>query len=266
MRGDIERLRIPLRFTALTVATSRCCVPSKHHLNFKTAAPAPPFHTSRQTVSITLMAQQNNNRNSNSPHLSNNNSHLQNGSAPPSPSMSGSQQPQQGGQRPSGYPSPTNGNYPSPSMSNAQYYPPPNQPQAPEPYRASSTGSNNSMSLPSMRLIDQQSQQQQQQQNMGSGLPPPVAHMGGPYYHNQGQTLPHPSHQYANVTSDPSGQMRYALPVSADSRVMSGGRHKKVSISLILRAGFIFANADAPAGCKGDQTQNQDRLPYMPEA
>jgi len=210
------------------------------------------------------MAQQNNNRNSNSPHLSNNNSHLQNGSAPPSPSMSGSQQPQQGGQRPSGYPSPTNGNYPSPSMSNAQYYPPPNQPQAPEPYRASSTGSNNSMSLPSMRLIDQQSQQQQQ--NMGSGLPPPVAHMGGPYYHNQGQTLPHPSHQYANVTSDPSGQMRYALPVSADSRVMSGGRHKKVSIPLILRACFIFANADAPAGCKGDQTQNQDRLPYMPEA
>merc|ERR1712000_319796 len=136
----------------------------------------------------------------NSPHLSNNNSHLQNGSAPPSPSMSGSQQPQQGGQRPSGYPSPTNGNYPS-----------------------------HSMSLPSMRLIDQQSQQQQQ--NMGSGLPPPVAHMGGPYYHNQGQTLPHPSHQYANVTSDPSGQMRYALPVS-----------------LILRACFIFANADAPAG------------------
>ncbi|KAL2066193.1 hypothetical protein VTL71DRAFT_2264 [Oculimacula yallundae] len=32
--------------------------------------------------------------------------------------------------------------------------------------------------------------------------------MGGvPFYHNQGQTLPHPQHQYPNVTSDPSGQM-----------------------------------------------------------
>lgn len=61
---------------------------------------------------------------------------------------------------------------------------------------------------------------------MGSNLPPPVAQMGGPYYHNQGQTLPHPS--YPNVTSDPTGNMRYAIPVT-DSRVMSGGRHKKVS-------------------------------------
>ncbi|KAG4417343.1 hypothetical protein IFR04_009484 [Cadophora malorum] len=183
--------------------------------------------------------------------------------------MSGSQQPQQGGQRPSGYPSPTNGNYPSPSMSNAQYYPPPNQPQAPEPYRASSTGSNNSMSLPSMRLIDQQSQQQQQQQNMGSGLPPPVAHMGGPYYHNQGQTLPHPSHQYANVTSDPSGQMRYALPVSADSRVMSGGRHKKEikrrtkTGCLTCRKRRIKCDEQHPA-CRNCQKSKRECLGYDP--
>lgn len=164
------------------------------------------------------MAQHNNR---NSPHLN----HLHNGSAPPSPSMSNSQQ--QGGQsrQPVSYPSPTS--YPSPSLSSAQYnYPPPNNQQS-EPYRASPTGSNGSLSLPSMRSLDPL--QQQAQHHMGSPLPPPVAQMGGPYYHNQGQTLPHPS-QYPNVTSDPTGQnMRYALPVT-DSRVMSGGRHKKVWI------------------------------------
>jgi white-opaque regulator 2 len=169
------------------------------------------------------MAQQSNR---NSPHLS---SHLQNGSAPSSPSMSNAQQQGQNRQQPVSYPSPTS--YPSPSLSNAQYnYPPPNQ-QA-ETYRASPTGSNGSLSLPSMRSLDplqqQQQQQQQQQHHMGSNLPPPVAQMGGPYYHNPGQSLPHPAHQYPNVTSDPTGNIRYALPVT-DSRVMSGGRHKKVS-------------------------------------
>ncbi|RFU35996.1 hypothetical protein B7463_g380, partial [Scytalidium lignicola] len=164
------------------------------------------------------MAQQHNS-NRNSPHLN----HLQNGSAPNSPSMSTSQQ--QGGQsrQPVSYPSPTS--YPSPSLQNAQYnYPPPNTQQVSEPYRASPTGSNGSMSLPSMRSLDplQQQQQQQQQHHMGSPLPPSVAQMGGPYYTPQGQPIPYPS-----VTSDPTGQMRYALPVTADSRVMSGGRHKK---------------------------------------
>ncbi|QSZ29056.1 hypothetical protein DSL72_003566 [Monilinia vaccinii-corymbosi] len=163
------------------------------------------------------MAQQHNN-NRNSPHLN----HLQqNASAPSSPSMSGSQQ---GNQRqPVNYPSPTS--YPSPSLSTSQYnYPAPNNQN--EPYRESPSGSNSSLSLPSMRSLDPLQQQQQQQQaaqhQMNSPLPPPVAQMGGPYYQNQ---LPHPSHQhqYPNVTSDPN--MRYALPV--DSRVMSGGRHKK---------------------------------------
>jgi hypothetical protein len=166
------------------------------------------------------MAQHNNQRNS--PHLN----HLHNSSAPPSPSMSNSQQ--QGGQsrQPVSYPSPTS--YPSPSLSSAQYsYPAPNNQQVSEPYRASPTGSNGSLSLPSMRSLDPLQQQQAQQHHMGSPLPPPVAQMA-PYYHNQGQTLPHPSHQYPNVTSDPTGQnMRYALPVT-DTRVMSGGRHKKV--------------------------------------
>jgi hypothetical protein len=163
-----------------------------------------------------LMAQHNNRH---SPHLS---SHLQNGSAPSSPSMSNAQQQAGQSRQPVNYPSPTS--YPSPSLSSAQYnYPPPNNQQVSEPYRASPTGSNGSLSLPSMRSLDPQ-------HNMGSPLPPPVAQMGGggPYYHNQGQTLPHPSHQYPNVTSDPTGQnMRYALPNNND-RVMSGGRHKKV--------------------------------------
>jgi len=175
------------------------------------------------------MAQQQNNRNS--PHLS---THLQNGSAPSSPSMSNAQQSAGQSRQPVSYPSPTS--YPSPSLSNAQYnYPPPNNQQVSEPYRASPTGSNGSLSLPSMRSLDPLTQQQQHQHQMNSGLPPPVAQMNGPgpYYHNQGQTLPHPSHGYPNVTSDPTGQnMRYALPVT-DSRVMSGGRHKKVSVGVI---------------------------------
>lgn len=166
--------------------------------------------------------------NRNSPHLS---THL-NGSAPSSPSMSNAQSQQQqqpAGQprQPAGYPSPTS--YPSPSLSGAQYnYPPPNnQQQVSEPYRNSPTGSSGSLSLPSMRSLDPLQQQQQQQQHLGSQLPPPVAQMGGSYYHNQAQNLPPPS-QYPNVTSDPIGpNMRYALPVT-DSRVMSGGRHKKV--------------------------------------
>jgi hypothetical protein len=150
-----------------------------------------------------------------------------NGSAPASPSMSQSQQQAGQSRQPVSYPSPTS--YPSPGVSNAQYsYPVPNQQQGSEPYRASPTGSNGSVSLPSMRSLDPLQHQQQSHQHMtGSPLPPPGAQMGGPYYHSN-QTLPHPSHQYPNVTSDPSGQnMRYALP-QTDNRVMSGGRHKKV--------------------------------------
>lgn len=200
------------------------------------------------------MAQHNNR---NSPHLS---THLQNGSAPPSPSMSNNQQ--QGGQsrQPVSYPSPTS--YPSPSMSNANYnYPPPNSNQVNEPYRASPTGSNGSMSLPSMRSLDPL--QQQQQQHMGSH--PPVAQMGAGYYHNQGQTLPHPS--YPNVTSDPSGaNMRYALPVT-DSRVMSGGRHKKVSDSVIhSRSNSRSRILLTCFRCIGNQASYQDWLPDVPKA
>jgi hypothetical protein len=157
-------------------------------------------------------------------HLNNISNH-HNGSAPSSPSMSQSTQPGGQSRQPVSYPSPTS--YPSPSLSSAQYsYPAPNNQQVNEPYRASPTGSNGSLSLPSMRSLDPL-----QQQHMGSPLPPPVAQMAAqmaaPYYHSN-QTLPHPQHQYPNVTSDPSGQnMRYALP-APDNRVMSGGRHKKV--------------------------------------
>ncbi|RDL42292.1 uncharacterized protein BP5553_02271 [Venustampulla echinocandica] len=216
------------------------------------------------------MAQQNHR---NSPHLS---SHLQNGSAPPSPSMSNSQQQQQQGgqsrQQPVNYPSPTS--YPSPSLSNAQYnYPPPNNQQVSEPYRASPTGSNGSLSLPSMRTLDpvhqQQQQQAQQQHHLASGLPPVAPMAGGPYYHNQGQTLPHPQHQYPNVTSDPTGQnMRYALPVT-DSRVMSGGRHKKAKAHELAQAESTArketrACDEAHPACRNCQKSKRECLGYDP--
>lgn len=156
-----------------------------------------------------------------------------------------SQQSNNQSRQPTSYPSPHS--YPSPSMS-AYAYPPPNQTQTVEPYRASPTGSHvslPSLNLPPIRSIDprqqqqqqpqpqqQQQQQPQQQQSqsqqvgqapIGSPLPHPVAQMGQ-YYHNQGQSLPPPQHP--NVTSSPhNSAMRYPLP--ADGRIMSGGRHKK---------------------------------------
>ncbi|KAH6663867.1 hypothetical protein B0J14DRAFT_494267 [Halenospora varia] len=206
------------------------------------------------------MAQQNNR---NSPHLSSHASLLhQNGSAPASPSMSSSNQNVgQSRQQPVNYPSPTS--YPSPSLSNNQYnYPPPNH-QVSEPYRASPTGSNGSLSLPSMRTLDS-SQQNQQHHQMASGLPP-VAPMGGPYY----QTLPHPSQQYPNVTSDPTGQnMRYALPVG-DSRVMSGGRHKK-EIKRRTKTGCLTCRKrrikcdEAHPACRNCQKSKRECLGYDP--
>ncbi|KFY19691.1 hypothetical protein V493_07861, partial [Pseudogymnoascus sp. VKM F-4281 (FW-2241)] len=217
-------------------------------------------------------------------------------SSAPSPSMS---QPQQSGaqssRQPASYPSPTS--YPSPGLSTAQYsYPAPTQQLVPEPYRASPTGSNSSVSLPSMRTLDphqqqaqqqqqqqqqlqqqqqqQQAQQQQQQQqqqhpqHMGSQLPPPVAQMGGPYYHNN-QSLPHPSHQYSNVTSDPTGQnMRYALP-GPDNRVMSGGRHKK-EIKRRTKTGCLTCRKrrikcdEAHPACRNCQKSKRECLGYDP--
>ncbi len=184
--------------------------------------------------------------------MNNHRSSHQNGSAPPSPSMSQSQQQGNQSRQPVSYPSPTS--YPSPGLSSAQYsYPAPNNQQVNEPYRASPTGSNGSLSLPSMRSLDPL-QQQAHQQHMGAALPPPVAQMA-PYYHNA-QTLPHPQHQYPNVTSDPSGQnMRYALP-APDNRVMSGGRHKKVPMTLSIIHAFCADNTCLV----GNQTQNKDRM------
>jgi len=148
----------------------------------------------------------------------------QNGSAPSSPSMSQSQQPGGQSRQPVSYPSPTS--YPSPGLSSAQYaYPAPNNQQVSEPYRSSWNGNNSSASLPSTRS-PAFFQQPPHPPHMASPLPPPVGQMA-PYYHGS-QPLPHPQHQYPNVTSDPTGQnMRYALP-APDNRVMSGGRHKKV--------------------------------------
>lgn len=104
---------------------------------------------------------------------------------------------------------------------------------------------------------------------MGSPLPPPVAQMGAPYYHNQGQTLPHPGHVYPNVTSDPNGQnMRFALPVN-DSRVMSGGRHKKEikrrtkTGCLTCRKRRIKCDEQHPA-CRNCQKSKRECLGYDP--
>lgn len=200
------------------------------------------------------MAQQNNNSNNNNndntSHLPN---HLQNGSAPPSPSTTNAQQ---GGgsasaRQPASYPSPTS--YPSPSMANSQQYgyPAPQQ-QGNEAYRASPTGSNGSLSLPSMRSLDPL--QQQHGHHMGSPLPSVTPMTQQPYYQSSTHTLPHPS--YSGVTSDPSG-MRYALP-QQDSRIMSGGRHKKVRVG-----GFWFShgrNMLTTVFNSGNQASNQDWL------
>lgn len=138
-----------------------------------------------------------------SPHMS----HLShNGSAPASPSsqVQGNPQQQSGYQTSTGYPSPAHYSYTA-------------QASAGEQYRASPTGSNGSMPLPSMRSIDpNHAQQAHQAQQMSS------SHLGGPspYYSN---VLPPPSTHYPNVTSDPSN--RYQLP--QDTRIMSGGRNKK---------------------------------------
>lgn len=107
---------------------------------------------------------------------------------------------------------------------------------------------------------------------MGSPLPPPVAQMaGGPYYHNQGQTLPHPSHQYPNVTSDPTGNMRYALPqgTPGSDRVMSGGRHKK-EIKRRTKTGCLTCRKrrikcdEAMPACRNCQKSKRECAGYDP--
>lgn len=136
----------------------------------------------------------------------------------------------------SSYPSPHS--YPSPSMS-GYAYPPPQQSQTTEQYRASPTGSTvslPSLSLPPIRMMDgrpqsQQGGQQQQpapsqhqpqvaQPSISTALPPPMSQ----YYQNQSL----PPQQHINVTSDPNQPMRYSIPLPpTENRVMSGGRHKK---------------------------------------
>lgn len=139
--------------------------------------------------------------------------HMSHPSAPDSPSSQVQGNPQPGYQSSAGYP--------SPAPHYTQQYT--GQGPASEQYRASPTGSNGSMPLPSMRSIDpnhaQQAHQAQHMANSHLGGPSP-----GPYYHG-GVLPPPPSSHYPNVTSDPSN--RYQIP--QDSRVMSGGRHKKVT-------------------------------------
>lgn len=137
---------------------------------------------------------------------------------------------QQSRPQPTSYPSPHS--YPSPSVS-AYAYPPPQQQQAVEPYRASPTGSH--VSLPSLNLPPIRHINDPRNSQSPAGGPPPAPPMGSPlplpgvpppmsgYY---AQSLPAPPHAM-NVTSSPHHQpLRYPLP-QPDGRIMSGGRHKK---------------------------------------
>lgn len=140
------------------------------------------------------------------------------------------------------YPSPTS--YPSPSMTapGGYTYPAPTSGQNAEPYRAggSPTGSNNSLpplNLPPLRGIDGRSPTAQQPQGHGaqqspSGQPTSGQNaMGSPlaphlnqYYQGQQSLPPPPPHMSG---SDAHNALRYPIPASSDTRMMSGGRHKK---------------------------------------
>ncbi|KAI9747876.1 MAG: hypothetical protein M4579_007364 [Chaenotheca gracillima] len=190
---------------------------------------------------------------------------------PPQPSPSQQQQQQQPGQ-PSSYPSPRS--YPSPSMS-AYAYPPPQQQQTVEPYRASPTGSHVSLpnlNLPPLRAIDPRHPPQGQAQGpMGSPLPPPVAPMGA-YYHAPPPSMPPHHHQqpppHPNVTSSPHPQpLRYSLP--SDGRIMSGGRHKK-EIKRRTKTGCLTCRKrrikcdEAHPTCRNCQKSKRECLGYDP--
>ncbi|KAG9232057.1 hypothetical protein BJ875DRAFT_97011 [Amylocarpus encephaloides] len=192
------------------------------------------------------------------------------------------QQPGAQSRQPVNYPSPAS--YPSPSLSNNNHnttttattantssynYPPPANPQS-EPYRASPTGSNASLSLPSMRTLDPVQQQQQGQHlnhNM-SGLPPVAPMHSSSYYPNPVQHLPHPGY---GVTSDPNGNgnMRFALPHHQDARVMSGGRHKK-EIKRRTKTGCLTCRKrrikcdEAHPHCRNCQKSKRDCMGYDP--
>jgi hypothetical protein len=145
--------------------------------------------------------------------------------APYSPAISHFSQssmadPNQQARQPS-YPSPHN-SYPSPQMP-AYSYPPPQGQSGAEPYRSPQQNTNNSLSLPPLRLEPQPGQQQPGQAPMGSPLPPPQ-HGMPQYFAHPGQ----PQHgQAMNMGSQHLG-MRYQLPPQAgEQRILSGGRHKK---------------------------------------
>ncbi|KAI9848121.1 MAG: hypothetical protein M1838_000646 [Thelocarpon superellum] len=174
------------------------------------------------------------------------------------------QNPSQARQQPTSYPSPHS--YPSPSMS-AYAYPPPQQQQAVEPYRASPTGSHvslPSLNLPPLRHIGGPGNPQPGQAPMGSPLPPPTAPMTG-YYP---QSLPPPQHAMG-VTSSPHNQpLRYPLP-QPDGRIMSGGRHKK-EIKRRTKTGCLTCRKrrikcdEAHPTCRNCQKSKRECLGYDP--
>lgn len=102
----------------------------------------------------------------------------------------------------------------------------------------------------------------QQKQHMGSPLPHlPLAEIGGPYNHNQGQSLPYPS-QYPDITSHPTGQNIRSLPVT-DSRVMSARRHDKVSDDLGDQPASYFAGMLRRAAIQASSQDNSSKMAAM---
>lgn len=182
-------------------------------------------------------------------------------------------------QQPVAYPSPHS--YPSPSMQSTYTYPPPQGPHSNEPYRDSPQGANMSLpplNLPPIRLQDgqqppppQQQQQQQQppQQPMGSPLPPPQ--------HAMPQYYPHPGHPQpgqqqmgmGNLGPAQFNAMRYQLPPQGDTRVLSGGRHKK-EIKRRTKTGCLTCRKrrikcdEAHPMCRNCQKSKRECLGYDP--
>ncbi|KAI4214602.1 MAG: hypothetical protein LQ351_003019 [Letrouitia transgressa] len=160
-------------------------------------------------------------------------------------------------------------------------YPPPQQSQTTEQYRASPTGSTvslPSLSLPPIRTMDgrpqsQQGGQQQQaapsqhqpqgtQPSISAALPPPMSQ----YYQNQSL----PPQQHINVTSDPNQPMRYPIPIPpTENRVMSGGRHKK-EIKRRTKTGCLTCRRrrikcdEGHPSCRNCQKSKRECLGYDP--
>ena len=168
--------------------------------------PSTPLQRAIQTLQTTALAARSESRQLRTATMS-----QQENGAPPRPSSNS-------------YPEPHT--YPSPQMQSSYTYPPPQGQPTNEPYRQSPTSSTmppNTLNLPPIRGIDNQSQMPAQPPGQQAGPPlPPGQHMAAyPYVPPPGQPM-----IPGQVGSYPP--QRYPLPAqNADARMMSGGRHKK---------------------------------------